>query len=761
MRRFLASGGWGSLGIGLLFFGVATLLLLLRAQTPAWRAGDTVSQPLRARADFVWLDRSRLELAQAEARETEPRHYRPSSVFSWQALEEELKHLPEVVAGKTFAELPSQVRASLDSAAVLTLSHYSSAERRAVFAQCVEAMLRPFSRAILLPPEHREEELQRQTAQRLAAIEIVLSSSEGPSLRLPLDRTHPAVPTPQFSAELAKSARTAFEGLGTELPLKLADYVLRQLKPTHVLDPQTTLEAQDRAAAMVRPVRGEVAWKAGAVIKGAGAIHESDLPLLTAEHKAYLSSLPEDVRWRSYAGLAGTALVITALLCWYIARFQPRILRNHARAAALAALLLGMLITAQLAAEGSRPIFFFGIGPTVVVTMITAIAYDRRFAMGIGILHSVLVTLALGQDVAFLFILFSGVCVATAMLGNVRTRGRLIEAGVLTGATLAAATLALQASSVLQPQPLWTILTHAFYAGLAALSSGFVVLGILPFVEKTFRITSGMTLIELANAGHPLQRRLANEAPGTYSHSLQVAALAESCAEAIGADSLLVRAGALYHDVGKIRKPEFFCENQGQGGNRHLSLSAEVSLQIILAHVRDGIQLAREYKLPTGLHSFIQQHHGTTLVEYFYHQAKTQSADAPPDHEDFRYAGPKPRSREAAILMLCDACESACRALTEPSPQNIERLVHELVLKRVVDQQFTDCELTLQELAIVERAIVRGLMSLHHSRVAYPSTGSVDASAAAGGGAAGIGNTSLSAGNTPAGAGGGPAIRSA
>ena len=257
------------------------------------------------------------------------------------------------------------------------------------------------------------------------------------------------------------------------------------------------------------------------------------------------------------------------------------------------------------------------------------------------------------------------------------------------------------------------------------------MLGILPFVEKSFRITTGMTLLELADASHPLLRRLATEAPGTYSHSWQVASLAESAAEAIGANGLLCRVAAYYHDVGKIHKADYFVENQQPGQqNRHINLTPSVSFLIIKGHVADGAELAREYNLPASIQPFIAQHHGTTLVEYFYQQARQQQERRGEDPEaigetEFRYPGPLPQSKEVAILMLSDAAESATRAMKQPTPGGIETLVHDLAMRRLTDGQFDDCGLTFRELARVERSLVKTLMSLYHGRIAYPSTAAI------------------------------------
>ena len=210
---------------------------------------------------------------------------------------------------------------------------------------------------------------------------------------------------------------------------------------------------------------------------------------------------------------------------------------------------------------------------------------------------------------------------AASLLDEIRTRSKLIEVGGADGDRDDRRDARRRGCRSTRCS---TSSDNCLYAGAAGLAVGFVVLGILPFIEKAFRITTSMTLLELADASQPLLRRLAIEAPGTYNHSLQVATLAEAAAEAIGANSLLCRVASYYHDVGKINKADYFVENQVDGENRHINLSPSVSLLIIIGHVKDGVELAKEYNLPTSILPFIQQHHGTTLVEYFYHQACTQ-----------------------------------------------------------------------------------------------------------------------------------------
>jgi putative nucleotidyltransferase with HDIG domain len=248
--------------------------------------------------------------------------------------------------------------------------------------------------------------------------------------------------------------------------------------------------------------------------------------------------------------------------------------------------------------------------------------------------------------------------------------------------------------------------------------------GLLPFIEQLFDIQTELSLVELGDVGHPLLQELVRRAPGTYNHSITVASIAEAAAESIGANGLLVRVGAYFHDIGKMMKPGYFIENQNAGDNRHESLLPAMSTLVIIAHVKDGADLARQHGLPNPLVDFILQHHGTTLVEYFYRRASEQNESNPDgaevDEHSYRYPGPKPQTKEAAVLMMADAVESAGRSLTDPTPSRIEGLVHDLAMKRLLDGQFDECGLTLQELRRIQTSLTKSLSAVYHGRIKYP-----------------------------------------
>jgi len=295
---------------------------------------------------------------------------------------------------------------------------------------------------------------------------------------------------------------------------------------------------------------------------------------------------------------------------------------------------------------------------------------------------------------------------------------------VLVGAVAALIAFAASVAVGLLDGQTWRfVLADSLWAAGAALMAAFIIEGVVPGIERLFRLSTAMTLLEWCDASKPLLRMMAAEAPGTYNHSLLVGALAEAAAEAIGADGLLCRAGAYYHDIGKINKPEYFVENQAPGVSRHERLSPAMSLLVIIGHVKDGIEMAKEYGLPASLHPFIAEHHGTTLVQYFYQVATESRRPGEPEPTDtaFRYPGPKPQSRETAIVMLCDGVEGAVRAMPEPTPNRIETVVSDIIHKRLADGQFDECELTFRQLAEIEKSLVKSLCSIYHSRISYPS----------------------------------------
>ncbi len=726
-----AKGVVGSLAVAAGFVIVVSAIVMLREDSVPYKPGQYVPQDILSRVDFAFRDQEKLIEAKKQKRDSQPRVYSKAPVDSWSALQTALLELPDHIGNSEISQLPGDLRTRLrldvgNEGVLNILRQYQLPERKPAFARDVDRFLKDLRGLILIPKPQRDEEVQRASQRYMTMIvegrdvrpEDTFAAGEGAADR-------------ELYNRIAAAAKEAFPAA---LFPKLTDFSMQTLQPTHLLDENSTLAAQNRAADLVGPDIAVVRYERNrTLVPGDRVLTEKGWQLLKSEKEAFVRSLGRKL-WKTKIGLVATVILITCILCTYVYRYQRRIVRNKMRSVAIAVLLASMLLLTQLAAIGMGSPFIFSLGPTLLAAMILTIAYDQRFAVGIGAIHAVLVTIALDQSVGFYLIQFVGILTACFMLDEIRTRSKLIEVG---GAAALAMMAATAAAGAIQMDPIEFIARNCLFAGAAGLGVGFVVLGILPFIEKQFKINTSMTLLELADASQPLLRRLAIEAPGTYNHSIQVATLAEAAAEAIGANSLLCRVGAYYHDIGKINKADYFIENQSDGRNRHINLSPSVSLLIIIGHVKDGVELAREYNLPASMIPFIQQHHGTTLVEYFYHQAlKREDAagnDGPQVPEtQYRYPGPKPKSKEIAILMISDAVESAVRAMSEPNASRIETLVHDLSMKRLHDGQFDECDLTFRDLEHIERALTKTLLGIYHGRIQYPSTASLTGPVAVG-----------------------------
>jgi putative nucleotidyltransferase with HDIG domain len=389
---------------------------------------------------------------------------------------------------------------------------------------------------------------------------------------------------------------------------------------------------------------------------------------------------------------------------------------------------------------------YLSTGWAVTSAIILTIAYNQRFAIGMTFFFCVLASFAASIDFPhinlFLTMMVGSVTCCFA-LKEIRTRMKLIEVsiiaavavfimtaaiGIIQGELIAAVDLVngelIHIGDTIR-SPRINVLDICKNSGLGAaitIAIGLIIQGFLPLIEKVFNIATSMTLLDYSDANQPLLKKLAMEAPGTFSHSLLIGTIAEAAADSIGVNGLLCRVGAYYHDIGKINKPPYFIENQMGSASRHEQLSPAMSQLVIVGHVKDGIEIAKEYGLPGVLRQFVETHHGTTLIEYFYNEAKKQAEDKQVvvSESEFRYPGPKPRTKEAAIVMIADGSESAARSMSDLTPGRIDAIVHNMAVKRLQDGQFDDCDLTLRELSKIEGSIAKSLAAHHHGRIAYP-----------------------------------------
>lgn len=503
--------------------------------------------------------------------------------------------------------------------------------------------------------------------------------------------------------------------------IEVAERVFARLRPelpvTLRLNLEATRAAQQAAVDAVEPVNK--LFESGSVLAEAGQpLSEQELELLSLEYQEELNLRTVDQRVRRAASVLGMYLALFTVCGFFVFRIDPEIVVQLPRLVTLLATVLAtvalMMITHQYHTQVEIiPLLLFGMTITV--------AFGQEIALLLSAALTLVGVVAVGGDLGDAVMMLAANTGAILVLDSVRTRSKLLVVG-----TIAAVVAFFTAIGVytLAGQPFTPTVRLALMVALWSVIAGSLMTVLMPIVERVFNVQTDLSLLELGDPAHPLLQELIRRAPGTYNHSITVASLAEAATEAIGGRSLLVRVGAYFHDIGKMLKPGYFIENQSHGDNRHDTLAPAMSTLVIIAHVKDGADLARQNNLPECIIDFIQQHHGTTLVEYFYRQETVRRGDDPDaaevDESSFRYPGPKPQTKEAGVLMLSDAVESASRVLVEPTPSRIENLVDEITQKRLADGQFDECGLTLQELRKIGDSLVKSLTAVYHGRVKYP-----------------------------------------
>lgn len=514
---------------------------------------------------------------------------------------------------------------------------------------------------------------------------------------------------------------------------RIAEFLYANFSETLKLDVERTSQRRDKVRSEV-PIekrrykigdrlsyeKGELDRRNG-IVAGV-ALDEADVRILRAEHDAYLRGLNATEKLIYSVADFGLYTAVFLLCGAFIYYRERKIIREFGRFSLVLASFVLTIVATWMIDDSWRA----EVVPISLFSMVISIAYRHEVAWILGACASLVVTYSMGMGLTDFVIFVSAVTTGSYLCNDISSRTRLFYAGlfmaVVTFATaIGAGILAGQAPSwdmVVSNQ----VLLAAWFAFCAFLS-GLLITVFLPFVEKLFDVQTDLTLLEWSDPSHELLHKMIQRAPGTYNHSINVASIAENAADSIGANGLLCRVAAYYHDIGKILKPEYFVENQTAGQNKHDSLVPAMSSIVIIAHVKDGVELARKHRLPECMIDMIEQHHGSTMVEYFYRQAvkeaKESGSEEEVDESNFRYPGPKPQTKEACVMMLSDAVESACRTLTEPAPARIESLVKEISAKRLNDDQFSECPLTLKELHMIEQSLIKSLISVYHSRIKY------------------------------------------
>ncbi|HJZ66706.1 MAG TPA: HDIG domain-containing protein [Blastocatellia bacterium] len=358
------------------------------------------------------------------------------------------------------------------------------------------------------------------------------------------------------------------------------------------------------------------------------------------------------------------------------------------------------------------------LAPLAVGVVLVTVLTDANAAFIFSAILSVFIGVFSGNVYLAAFTLMSSAG-AIYHLQNCRDRTALVAAGLWIGAINAATTLALDLLGANEPR-LLALLFDSFCGFVGGVLATMAASILLPLFEWLFEITTSVKLLELSNLNLPLLKQLAERAPGTYHHSIMVGLLAEAGAEAIGADALFARVACYYHDIGKTVRPSYFVENQSYMDNRHDKLSPKMSSIVLANHVKQGIDIARQHKLPPRIVAIIPQHHGTGLMKFFYYKARKVADDSKALEHEFRYPGPKPKTKEAVIIMIADSVEAAARTVEEPTPAKLRNMIDMIITRLRDDGQFDDCDITLRELRLVAESFVKTLMGIHHHRIAYP-----------------------------------------
>jgi putative nucleotidyltransferase with HDIG domain len=542
-----------------------------------------------------------------------------------------------------------------------------------------------------------------------------------------LDAARDALPE-RFPGELSGSGRQ----LATEVvePLLVAN---------STYSGRLTADERDRRAAEVAPVTLEI-QRNEVIVRSGQRLTDADIEKLAAAQLLDAQRSP----WRPLGWLLLAVLTVGVLLAWFW-RFRSEYWNRNSALVLVGLLLVFMVFLLKLTAERSILPYFI---PTAAVGLLIAVLLSSTAAMIVMAILGVLAATIVGGVEMGAYVFLGGFAGVIAV-GRGERIGQFIRAAI----SMAVVNLAVIALfTMLGNRDLTGAIQLSGAALAAAGGAALAAVGSFAVLGNLFGITTSFQLLELANPSQPLLRRLLTETPGTYHHSLMVGNLAERAAEAIGADPLLTRVAAYYHDIGKLTNPLAFIENQAGAENIHDELTPEESAQILKAHVANGIDLAYRYRLPKAIIAFIPQHHGTALMSYFYARAREQAiadSGAPPgsppadeaaaavDQARFRHAGPRPQSREAALIMLADGVEASVRSLTDHSEPAIRAMVQRIIDERLHDGQFDECDLTLRDLEQTKEAFVAQLLGMYHRRIEYPQNKIVELESrrtAAGGG---------------------------
>ncbi len=500
-----------------------------------------------------------------------------------------------------------------------------------------------------------------------------------------------------------------------ELQQELTAVIMWPLDSNLVYNKTETEKRRKAILEAITPVYTQILVKKNELVIGKGQ-------RVTAVHLAQLDQLAAKERTRFKvvysAGVAIILAVLLTILFVYLESYRSKLFLKSKNLYLLFTVALINIFFAKIVV--TSPITPY-VMPIATGAMLLSMLLDTGCAFIFSILISVVIGIISGNKFDLMVVSLVGGITGLYLVKGMRRRSQILAAGFIVGLAQFATICGLGLLNVAEPG---IFLKDGMWGIASGILSSAIVMLVLPLFEFLFELTTDITLLELSDLNYPLLRRMVLEAPGTYHHSLVVGNLAEAASDAIGANSLLARVGAYYHDIGKIEKAEYFSENEAENKSHHETLTPSMSALIITSHVKDGVELALKYKLNKTIIDFIAQHHGTGLIYYFYQRALEKVADEDVLREEgFRYGGPKPQTKETAIVLLADSVEAASRALDDPTPARIKSLVQKIVNNKFIDNQLDECDLTLKDLHKISESFVRILTGIFHTRVEYPENG--------------------------------------
>ncbi|NOX97052.1 MAG: HDIG domain-containing protein [Nitrospirae bacterium] len=493
------------------------------------------------------------------------------------------------------------------------------------------------------------------------------------------------------------------------LGMAVREIVENVIEPNLKLDEEKTNKRKEKARNAVVLEYNRIE-KGERILTGGVKVTAADVKKL----QALLSSSDPRRVLSTAGGLSILTLIFFFIVGIYLRKYQSVVLTDLHILFLLGLIVIGVILIAKI-------IIGYGLSgyliPVAIAPMLIAILVEPRLAVVVAVVLSIFIGVLTGYRLDYMVIALAGGMVGLFSVAKVRKRSDLIKAGFLVSLVNVTAILGFRLLDPLTHEPIIRELISGAGNGII---SAVVSLGILPILEPLFKITTDIKLLELLDINQPILKRVKNEAPGTYQSSLVVANLAESAAQDVGANALLAKVGSYYHDIGKINKASYFIENQKLAQDKHEKLNPTMSSLILISHVKEGVELARKNKLPEVIIDIVRQHHGTTLASFFYQQAVEEDERQKVNKDTFRYPGPKPQTREAAIVMLADSVEAASRTLSEPTPGRIKNLVKKVINNKFIDYQLDESNLALSDLHQISETFTQILISMFHTRIEYP-----------------------------------------